>query len=113
MSTPADIRFLTSPAWRALRPVILKRDGYRCRMCSVILTDGRKGDRAAVIDHIRPRSLRPDLALDPDNCWALCRLDHDGPCASIEARHAGDADAIAAAKASWRPVGVDGCPVGW
>ena len=113
MSSPEDRRFLTSTAWRTLRPIVLHRDGYRCRMCAVIVTDGRTGDRAAVIDHIRPRSLRPDLALDDGNCWCVCRGCHDGPCASIEARHPGDADAIAAAKAAWRPVGVDGCPAHW
>ena len=113
MSSPADRRFYSSQAWRSLRLVILLRDGYRCCMCGTILKAGRRGDRAAIVDHIRPLALRPDLGLDEGNLWSVCSGCHDRTCTSIEARHAGDADAIAAAKAAWRPVGIDGYPAGW
>lgn len=52
----------------ALRPAVLARDDYRCRLC---------GEHATLtIHHILPLWLRPDLALELDNPAALCRPCH-------------------------------------
>lgn len=62
--------------WRALRQVILARDGYRCTICGAA---GR-----LEIDHRVPvsafpkdqRGERPGMADHPDNLRALCRSCH-------------------------------------
>ena len=66
----ADERhFLTSRAWLALRYRVLKKYGARCQCC------GRGARDGAIIqvDHIKPRSLYPRLALRADNLQVLCR----------------------------------------
>jgi thymidylate synthase (FAD) len=52
-----------------LRPGLLKRDLYRCRLC---------GSRSSQLEmhHIIPVWARPDLVLDPDNIATVCRLCH-------------------------------------
>jgi thymidylate synthase (FAD) len=52
-----------------LRPKLLKRDLYRCRLC---------GSRSKQLDmhHIVPVRARPDLVLDPDNIVTVCRVCH-------------------------------------
>lgn len=53
----------------------MERDRYRCRALDLI-----PGHRCAgPIDpqHVIPRSTRPDLAADPSNIVALCRLAHE------------------------------------
>ena len=52
-----------------LRPELLKRDLYRCRLC---------GSRSRQLDmhHIIPVWARPDLVLDPDNIATVCRVCH-------------------------------------
>jgi len=52
-----------------LRPGLLKRDLYRCRLC---------GSRSKQLDmhHIIPVWARPDLVLDPDNIATVCRVCH-------------------------------------
>lgn len=60
------------------------------------------------LDHIKPHKLRPDLARTASNLRIVCTTCHNGACAAIEARHAGNADAIAAAKLSYAPIGQDG-----
>lgn len=66
----ADERhFLTSRAWLALRYRVLKKYGARCQCC------GRGARDGAIIqvDHIKPRSRYPELALRADNLQVLCR----------------------------------------
>jgi 5-methylcytosine-specific restriction endonuclease McrA len=82
----------------AFRLAILNRDHWLCQMCGCLLTEGRTHPRAAVVDHLIPVALRPDLAYDPANCRAVCKADHDGACQSIERRHWPDAEVIARAK---------------
>ncbi len=55
-----------------LRPQILQRDRYRCRLC------GRRGGAAKFLTmhHILPIWARPELALDPTNIAAVCRPCH-------------------------------------
>lgn len=99
---------LTTSRWAKLRTAIMVRDGGVCRMCGVQVIRGRRDPRSAVIDHIKPRALCPDLAWDEANLQTTCKACHDGPCASIEARHGSDVEAIAREKALYRPVGIDG-----
>lgn len=60
--------FYRSRAWRQLRYRALRRDGGRCACC------GRTRAHGAVIhvDHIEPRSKRPDLELTLSNLQVLC-----------------------------------------
>ncbi|MEX5600713.1 HNH endonuclease [Pseudophaeobacter sp. C1-32P7] len=58
---------------------------------------GRAGDRAAVVDHLRPWRLRPDLAFDLSNLQLICRSCH-ATCDSIEKNNWPDAELIAEAK---------------
>ena len=106
-----------SKAWQSIRLTIIARDQWQCGMCRCLLTEGKKDPRAAVVDHIIPAAMRPDLFYAPDNLWAVCKACHDGPCASIEARHRGY-EAIRAAKmdrrgkrSTPRAVGLDGYPI--
>ena len=101
----------STAAWQRTRLAILHRDLFTCQMCDTILTGGRHNPRAAVVDHLMPEALRPDLFLDDSNLRSVCKACHDGPCASIEARHEGDADAIRAAKLATHRIGVDGWPI--
>lgn len=59
--------FYESPEWLKLRYETLKRVGRKCLVCG-------KGPAEAVlhVDHIKPRSIHPELALDPDNLQVLC-----------------------------------------
>lgn len=63
------LRFYATPEWRAIREVIIRRDGRTCRKCSchIIL------EFDLTVDHIRPRSRFPELALDATNLQVLCR----------------------------------------
>lgn len=63
--------FLDSFEWRQLRMVVLKKYGAKCQCC------GATPAINAVInvDHIKPRKLFPELALDENNLQVLC-----GPC---------------------------------
>lgn len=92
---------------RAFRNSILLRDLWSCQMCGAMLIQGRKSPRAAVVDHLRPTELRPDLALDGGNCQATCKQCHDTVCKSLELRHWPNADAIRQAKLSHRRFGHD------
>jgi 5-methylcytosine-specific restriction endonuclease McrA len=60
--------FLLSKAWRALRLVALRRDGYRCTSCGVPVA----GKGQARVDHRLPRRTHPHLALTLSNCRTLC-----------------------------------------
>lgn len=88
--------------WQRLRQAVLTRDLFTCQMCGVILREGREDDRAAVVDHIQPVRLRPDLFYDPDNLWSVCRQCHDGAIRRAEDRHQNDAEATRAAKEALR-----------
>jgi 5-methylcytosine-specific restriction endonuclease McrA len=95
-----------SAAWRRFRAAIIERDNDTCQMCKAKVAG--KGKRAAEVDHLIPESLRPDLFLDPHNCWTLCRHCHSTVAQAIERRHEGDPVAIVTAKKAHRPVGLDG-----
>jgi len=61
--------FYTSRAWVELRYEVLKRDGRVCRVCG----NGPKDGAKVHVDHIKPRSKYPKLALDITNLQVLCR----------------------------------------
>ena len=60
-------RIYATPAWRALRPVVLERDAHRCQIggkhCTVVATE---------VDHIVPLA-DGGAPYDPTNCRAACR----------------------------------------
>lgn len=61
--------FYSSEAWRALRFDALKAGNGSCNLC------GRSNRQHGIIlhvDHIKPKSRFPELALDPNNLQILC-----------------------------------------
>lgn len=74
VSFAATDKFLETFEWRQMRMKALKKYGARCQCC------GRSAKDGAVIcvDHIRPRKLYPDLALELDNLQVLCDLCNHG-----------------------------------
>ncbi len=62
-----DIRFYMSKPWRALRASFL-RVYPMCHDC--------KTAYATEVHHVQERKARMDLALDWDNCQALCKVCH-------------------------------------
>ena len=57
--------------WKALRMVILERDGFKCRTCGLTGRGGR-----LEVDHIKPVRTHPDLSFEPGNLQALCTHCH-------------------------------------
>ena len=64
---PAD-KFYASPEWRSLRYKVLELYGNKCAAC------GRSPKNGVVIhvDHILPRSIYPEHALNISNLQVLC-----------------------------------------
>lgn len=60
--------FRASSDYKKWRQSVLKRDGNRCTMCSA--------KDMLEVDHIKPLSLYPELALDEDNGRVLCKPCH-------------------------------------
>jgi 5-methylcytosine-specific restriction endonuclease McrA len=60
--------FLSSYEWRRVRMQALKRHGTRCQCCGATPATGAVMN----VDHIKPRKLFPELALDVDNLQVLC-----------------------------------------
>jgi 5-methylcytosine-specific restriction endonuclease McrA len=61
--------FLQSYEWRKLRMVVIKKRGTRCECCGASPKDGRT---VINVDHIQPRRLHPELALEESNLQVLC-----------------------------------------
>lgn len=57
--------FYRSRAWKKLRYEVLRVHGKKCMCCG-------RDDRPVHVDHIKPRSKYPELALDIDNLQVLC-----------------------------------------
>ena len=102
--------FYQSKEWRRVRAEILERDLWCCQLYGTLLTPGRTDPDSAVVDHIIPRSMAPELELDPGNLWSVSKQAHDSVCASIERRQT-TPQAIAQAKLEYRTIGIDGYPV--
>ena len=59
--------FLVSREWKELRAKVISMYGSTCMACK------REPKRRSVnVDHIKPRKLFPELALDFDNLQVLC-----------------------------------------
>lgn len=67
--------FLSSWEWRTLRYKILQKYGRRCMCCGASPDDG---ETVIHVDHIKPRSSHPDLALDEENLQILCGVCNQG-----------------------------------
>lgn len=63
-----DDDFYSSQAWRAVRYQALRNCNGRCTLCG-----SPPGRHSLHVDHIKPRSLFPALALEPSNLQVLCR----------------------------------------
>lgn len=60
--------FLSTFEWRRVRMEALKKYGPRCMCCGATPSDGAVMN----VDHIKPRKLFPDLALNINNLQILC-----------------------------------------
>lgn len=89
---------LATAQGKRLRKQVLIRDQYTCQMCGILVSQGRHKSNAATVDHTVPATLAPELTFDASNLRTVCKRCHDSTCATIEAQHAGDAEAIRAAK---------------
>jgi 5-methylcytosine-specific restriction endonuclease McrA len=67
-NTPGRV-FYSSPEWLATRYQVLHVRGNRCEACGTSAQSGAE----IHVDHIKPRSIFPELALDPDNLQVLCK----------------------------------------
>lgn len=61
--------FYAGKAWQTLRYRVLSERGNRCECCGAGPDDGVRLD----VDHIKPRSRYPELALDKSNLQVLCQ----------------------------------------
>lgn len=66
--------FYDSREWKELRYAALKRYGAKCGLCGVTRADGA----VLNVDHIKPRSKFPELALDIENLQILCAWCNQG-----------------------------------
>lgn len=66
--------FLTSFAWRSVRMQALKVHGAICMCCG----DTPKNGAIINVDHIKPRKLFPELALELSNLQILCSACNHG-----------------------------------
>lgn len=60
--------FLKSYEWRKLRMEALKKYGAKCQCCGATPNDNVRMN----VDHIKPRKIYPELALDINNLQILC-----------------------------------------
>jgi len=61
--------FLKSDEWYALRYKVLLKYGGKCQCCG----NGKEQGAILQVDHIKPRSIYPELATDINNLQVLCR----------------------------------------
>lgn len=66
-NTPAKT-FYQTPEWKALRYQAIRELGNRCMCCGSAPDDGVKIN----VDHIKPRSIYPEFALNKENLQILC-----------------------------------------
>jgi 5-methylcytosine-specific restriction protein A len=72
--------------WAVLRREALTRDGYQCQRCRVILTNGRRSPRSAVVHHIKAHKGDMVLFYDLANLQAVCWQCHSGAIQSEEVK---------------------------
>ena len=61
-----DQSFFQSREWQRVRYAVLKKHGRLCMACGI-------SAREVHVDHIKPRSKFPELALEITNLQVLCR----------------------------------------
>jgi hypothetical protein len=61
--------FYSSPEWLKLREQVIREEGRVCAQCGRHI----KNDNDVTVDHIRPRTKYPHLALSRENLRVLCR----------------------------------------
>uniref|UniRef100_A0A6M3KTS9 Putative homing endonuclease n=1 Tax=viral metagenome TaxID=1070528 RepID=A0A6M3KTS9_9ZZZZ len=66
-----DMQIRNSPEYRYWRSAVYKRDDYTCQQC------GKRGGRLEA-HHIKPFATHPELRLDVDNGFTLCKSCHRG-----------------------------------
>jgi 5-methylcytosine-specific restriction endonuclease McrA len=71
---PESDLFLKTYEWRRVRMMALKKYGARCQCCGATPADGVRMH----VDHIKPRSLYPALALKIENLQVLCEVCNHG-----------------------------------
>ncbi len=69
-----SVEFLSTYEWRRLRMVVLTKRGAKCECCGQTPLDGV----VMHVDHIKPRRLFPELALDENNLQILCEICNHG-----------------------------------
>lgn len=69
--------FYRSPAWKALRIKVLRRDRYICCECGKPCLGRKKNGLQPIIDHAISRRKRPDLSLDITNLVVMCQPCHN------------------------------------
>jgi len=62
-------QFYSSPEWDMLRKQVIKQKGKVCAECGRRITQNSD----ITVDHIKPRSRYPELALKLENLRVLCR----------------------------------------
>jgi 5-methylcytosine-specific restriction endonuclease McrA len=67
--------FLASYEWRRLRMEVIKDRGARCECCG---STPQKDGIVINVDHIKPRRLFPELALEKTNLQVLCDVCNHG-----------------------------------
>jgi 5-methylcytosine-specific restriction endonuclease McrA len=67
--TVSSYSFYDSDAWLKIRYRVLGKYGAQCMLCG----SGWTPENPTQVDHIKPRSKYPDLAMDFDNLQVLCR----------------------------------------
>ncbi len=67
-NTQSETNFYQTRAWRALRLKVLRESGGLCTYCG----SGTQHGSVLHVDHIKPRSKYPHLALDITNLQVLC-----------------------------------------
>ena len=68
--------FYMCPEWKSARDKALKRDAFVCGHCGVRCLGRKRNAPSPQVDHIEPRSKRPDLELVVSNLQTLCRECH-------------------------------------
>ncbi|ABO23175.1 HNH endonuclease [Shewanella loihica PV-4] len=67
-SDPVEVDFLQTPEWRKLKQEAFELYGNYCACCG----KGPKDGVVLHVDHIKPRSLYPELRSDINNLQILC-----------------------------------------
>lgn len=65
--------FYDTPEWDRLTERVKRRDGSRCTVARLL---GGQCSPVLHVHHIEPRSERPELALEEDNCATTCAVHH-------------------------------------